>query len=239
MQKKPEIKRQFEVIDNGEKTTLGICSPTQRALQEAAMKYSKIFSDAVRQGFLLNTEVEKIIKDRGIWGPEKQKEIEGVVEEIEIKEGFIKDETVPKEDKIKIAYELINLRDKKFKMQREINTIYNNTAENRAEEARLQFLTSQCIVRVPNCEKFFRNYEDFIEKSGTPAAGEAVYQLITFMNGLDADFLDKLPESPYIKEEQEKIIKELKKASESLDKKAEVEKAAEPQEKIEEIKKNN
>ena len=224
MRKKlPEIKRKFETIGiNNETIELGIIVPSQKVLQEAAFQYSKAFSKGLREGLLTNAEAEKIVKERGLWGAEKLKEIAEIEEEIDLKERILVDkekEKLSDNVALEIAYELATLRDKKFNLQRPIQSIYNNTAESRAEEIRIEFLTSNCIINPKDNKIFFKNHDDFLDMADGPAARESVYQLMTFMNGLDANFLEKLPEAPYIKKEQEKILKKLEEDTKKLEKK--------------------
>jgi hypothetical protein len=196
-----KIERKFDTKDGDNTITLGIVKPTQKIIQESQMQYSKAFSDYFRKGLLLNKEVEKIVKERDLWDEKSREEFNDLQEGIQKKEDFLNEKNLElnDEDAITAAYELSALREEKWRLQREVQSIYDNTAERRAEDVRVQYLTSQCIYDVKTNKSYFKNYEDFIDKSDTQVVGDSIYQMMIYLNGLEQNFMDVLPETKYIK----------------------------------------
>jgi len=207
MKKKPAIERKFTTEnEDGKELILGIIKPTQKILQEANMKYSKSFGDGMRDGLLINREAEKIIKERNLWDEEVTEDFKNIQNEIFEKEKFLFGiHELTDEKAIAAAHELSILRERRWAAQRHIQSIYNNTAESRADEMRIQYIASQCMYNIDTNEPYYKSYNDFVDKSDTKAAGDSVYQVMIFLNGLSQNFMDELPEAKYLKAETEVV----------------------------------
>lgn len=215
---KKDIKRTFDSVDESGKTvTLGIVIPTQKIIQDAQLQYAKAFSKCLRDGLLVNAEAQKVIRDRDLWDKNVEQEFYNLTKDIAAKEKILNDGIILNDKNLTdTAYEVAFLREKRYQLQRQTQSIYNNTAENRADEVRVQYLTSQCIVDAKTGEAYFKSFDDFLEKLDTKIAADCSVQMMTYMNGLDANFMDNLPEARYIKklaelseEEEKKQIEEV------------------------------
>jgi hypothetical protein len=74
----------------------------------------------------------------------------------------------------------------------------SHTAEGQADNARFNYLVSACVVYKNNGNKYFKNYEDYLNRASDPVSFIAAQKLASIMYGLDSDFEKKLPENKFL-----------------------------------------
>jgi hypothetical protein len=77
-----------------------------------------------------------------------------------------------------------------------INSILNNSAEEYAQRIKEDYLTSQCIYS--GGKKYFVDYNDYLSKTTDLVYIIGKSHVVGLMNGIEDDFMLKLPESKYL-----------------------------------------
>lgn len=187
-EKMVEVQTGKRVFDTDKYGLLSIRFPKVEENRLADWEYSKVFQQAVMDDIPTNREMEELIKRKKLWTEEDDKKIEDIRLDIEKQLTLLsKMETEknmkPIEDKINA------LRDEIFALQQEKQKYYNNTAESKADEAKMSFLIYKCTQVADTGKRLWETYGDFKEEEDQTTVNQIVYQFLTFINGLPADFL--------------------------------------------------
>lgn len=187
-EKMTEVQTGRRVFDSEKYGLLQIRYPRVEENRLADWEYSKVFQQAIMDDIPTNREMEELIKKKKLWTKKDDEKIEKIREEINKQLTILsKMETekniAPIEDKIE------ELRDEMFALQQEKQRYFNNTAEAKADEAKMSFLIHKCTEYADNNSPVWATYTDFKNEEDQATVNMIVYQFLTFINGLPADFL--------------------------------------------------
>ena len=179
-----------------------IKKPTSRVSQEAQRVYSSEFMKSLEQGLMVKAKLKKFLQDHGVWTEEQEKEEERIskkINQLEVelyKGGKDKKRISLAEGKAK-AIEMKDLRLKYAQLIAERQSYESNTAESMADNARFDFLVSECTFNEDGT-KVYSSYEDYQVRSNEELAYEAASTLAQFLYSLEDDFAKKLPENQFL-----------------------------------------
>jgi len=216
-----ESRRKFAAPDG--KDDSFIAAPTAEDIRGADWNYSKVYTNSLVEGITTSAEMMDILMRRGIIGPEfeqRQRELNDDLATKVIKLQGIADV----DEKQLLAMEVANAREELFNWNQRLNGPMSNTCEQIADDARLEYLTSQ-IVQREDGTKVWEAYEDFLHEKNQGLALRARFEVMLYLQGLSSDFLETTPEAVAMKEIEEEIQKKATAALKELEeetKKAEV-----------------
>jgi hypothetical protein len=187
-EKMVEVQTGKRAFDTEKYGLLQIRFPKVEENRLADWEYSKVFMQACNDDIPTNREVEELIKRKRLWTEEDDNKIDEIRAQIDVQVVLLsKMETEknkkPIEDKINA------LRQEIFNMQQERQKYFNNTAESKADEAKMSFLIHKCTEYADTGKAVWVTYKDFKEEEDQATVNEIVFQFLTFINGLPADFL--------------------------------------------------
>ena len=165
--------------------------------RRAEWEFSKILNEAILDGIPTNREMEKMLRDRKIWTEEDDNKIINFDKQIEAQIAMLEKMT---EDKaIEQVQTTINrLRNEQMILQSERQRFFQQTAESKAEEAKLSFLVYKCAMNADTEEPVWKTYEDFKNEEDQITANQIALTFLSLIHGLDINF------SAESQEEQEK-----------------------------------
>lgn len=223
-EKQEDTRRNFDFQvdeDTTVKYYLGI--PSSDQIRKADWHYSKVYNKALVDGVATQAEMLDILHRRNILGPEYEKRLEELQTTIAIKITEMQDEKNDVE-KAQRALEIRDLRDKLYQWNQRATGPLSNTCEQIAEDAKLEYLTSTA-VQAEDKTPVWASFDEFIGEENQRLLLKSRFEVLLWMQGLDADFLEKTPENLVIKElaenqEKQKEAKRLKAAAEESEKMA-------------------
>lgn len=221
----------FEDPISGESTTYYIANPTGEDIRKAEWQYSKVYSQAIVDEFLTQSQMLSVLEKKGIINEEYYQEVESTRTSLAAE--LFKLENIPEDsseiERESIALEAAALRDKLFRINHKLQGPLTNTCENLAEDSRIEFLTSR-VVENKDGSKVWKSYDEYCKEEDTTFAVKARFEVMLWLQGLESNFLENTPERTALRE----IAKSrLDKIYDDLKNKAEIEKKE--QEKAEEI----
>lgn len=184
-----EIKTGRRVFDTKKYGLLQIRFPKVEENRLADWEYSKVFQQAIMDDIPTNKEMTKLIERKGLWSKEDDDKIESLNEEIQKQVTVLSKMSEGSKNMDKVQEKINELRQEIFQMQQERQRWYNNTAESKAEESKMSFLIYKCTEFADSGKNVWAKYEDFKGEEDQESVNTIVYQFITFINGLPADFL--------------------------------------------------
>lgn len=193
--------------------TYYINTPNAEDIKGADWQYSKVYTKSLVEGISTSSEMHDILTRRGIIGPDyeqRRAELETLLS------GKILDlaGTPSTTDKQLSALEVAKAREELFRWNQRLNGPMSNTCEQIADDARLEYLSSR-MVENEDGSKIWETFEDYLAEPDQPLALTARFQVMLYLQGMEADFLDNTPEAVAMREvetELTTIAKELAKA---------------------------
>lgn len=121
--------------------------PSVKDEQDAKRHYDKVYIPLFRDKCLLEFEVEKVARERGVWDDARQQRVNDILKKIQLKErelaGRVGDLTL--EEKKAVAWEIGRLRREAMDTEQSLTELTRMTAESRAEAERVDFLVHRSI----------------------------------------------------------------------------------------------
>jgi|688.fasta_scaffold274832_2 hypothetical protein len=192
-----------EVNINNNKLKIIVKKPNNVVLSQAQRVGAKAWTDCVRDGIMTKKELEKFMKEQGIWDDGKDKEQKNLIDEISSLEKslYIGSQghaqlkaSDGKEIAIKMRVKRAELRD----LIAERISLEQNTAESISDNARFDYLVANCAF-YENGQKVYNSLEEYQSKADVEPAFTAATTLAAMLYSVDRDFEAKLPENKFLK----------------------------------------
>jgi len=210
---------------NGEPEHYFIADPSGEDVRKADWQYSKIFNQALADGFPTQAQMVDVLKERGIISDDYTKEVEQT--RIELATALFRlDNLLPDAtdfDREQTAIEVAALRDKLFRLNQRVNGPLANTCENLAEDARIEFLTSR-IIQKQDGIRVWKDFDTYRATDNTPLTVKSRFEVMLWLQGLESNFLEKTPEQETLRDVAKRRIDDtLKRLEDSANAQAEQE----------------
>lgn len=187
-EKMTEVQTGKRVFDTEKYGLLQIRYPKVEESRLADWEYSKVFQQAIMDDIPTNREMEEVILKKKLWTQKDDDKIEKIKDEIN-KQLTILSKMESEKNMAPIEDKINELRDEMFGLQQEKQKYFNNTAEAKADEAKMSFLIHKCTEKADDNKPVWPKYSDFKNEEDQMTVNQIVYQFLTFINGLPADFL--------------------------------------------------
>lgn len=183
-----EVQTGKRVFDTDKYGLLQIRYPKVEENRLADWEYSKVFQQAIMDEIPTNREMEELIKRRKLWTAEDDENVAKLEEEIN-KQLVMLSKMESEKAIVPIQEKIGMLRNEIFQMQQQRQSYFNNTAESKADEAKMSFLIHKCTEFADSENPVWKTYEDFKNEGDQLTVNAIVYQFLTFINGLPAEIL--------------------------------------------------
>jgi hypothetical protein len=186
-----------------------INTPSAMVIREADWAYSKIYTKALQEGIPTASEMQDILKKRGIIGPEyddRAVELATELDNILAKMDSEKDDDI----KRKLALDASEIRNEIFMWNQRLNGPMANTCEQMADDSRLESITAGIVVDKDG-NKVWEDHDAFVTTDKGELAATAKFEVMLFLQGLDSDFLEKVPENEVMRDLDNKATEAINK----------------------------
>lgn len=189
-----------------EEITLKFRRPTQAILSKAELTYRSAFSKAFRADIITSAEVEKMLRERGIWNEDHQNKDGQLRDEILDLEQKLEDHSLSNEQGESVCVEIDDKRMELIRLGSIYQQIADNTCETIANEARNQFLCAECIMDNKTGLRVYKDVNDYLvrrdEALATDAFRETVIATLEILAGraLPSDLTEDFPENKWKRE---------------------------------------
>ncbi len=153
-------------------------------LSGAELKYSAIFSKALREGVLTNAAMIKIMLEQKMWTEEEEKELREARTKVQELEKSFNDAKTPKK-KEEFALSLRLARFSLNFISNKQTRMLNNTAESLADYEKLKYICFMSLTD-DNGNRVFSTYDEFANANdGHPEIQEAIKLIMYKQAGVD------------------------------------------------------
>jgi len=176
--------------------------PTNNIISASDRHRAKVWNKCLVDDILTKAELGSVLRERDIWDDEKAKETEDILKQISKLEkelygvGSTK-KTATVSDGRRLAIRMRELRIKLRDIMSEKIALEENTAEAIAENAKFDYLVSECTM-YDNGERVYSSLDDYSSKSSDEIAFAAAGQLANMLFALDPNFEKNLPENKFL-----------------------------------------
>lgn len=194
-----EKEKKVTLTIDGSELTIVVKRPAGKVVSDAQRVSAKVWTDCVRDGIMTKKELKKFMKENGVWDDKKDNEQEKLNQEIINLEKrlYLGDKLTTSEAK-KIAIEMRVKRNELRELIGERLSLEQNTAESLSDNARFDFLVSQCTFKEDGVTKFYSSIDEYNANSEADVAVAAATALAEIMYSLDKDFEARLPENKFL-----------------------------------------
>ncbi len=172
-----------------------VVSPTAGQLIESKSAYTMAFRKAIEAGAYLRKSFDKVLEDQGLWSSDKTKRIASLQFLLAKLERKLNSKIKLSEAKL-VAKQLAEARNELRELVYERTALDDRTTEGQAEQARLEYLCSVCLLDYNTRKPVFENATDMIG-SGSNFVSTALDKLAAMVYEVDPDFESKLPEKKF------------------------------------------
>jgi len=188
----------FKCPVNGDEKEFEIIASSLAVQRESMKIYNQAFSDAVKSGSIVRAKLDDLLRDQGLWNENKDIEFVTLQKQILEKERLLAKGGISLKQARSIAVQMKNLRLKLRDLISVKTELDTHTAEGQADNARFNYLVSQCVVYKDTKKPYFSSYEDYLNRNTELVAILGAQKLASIMYGLDSDFEKKLPENKFL-----------------------------------------
>ena len=193
-----EDSRLLEFEYEGNNLSLYIEKPSADDLAEADVQKSLTYQNGIRRGLPLKSELEKIMKERGISNEEVEEEIKKIQKDLIKKLDKLEAGGIALEDAKKLAIEINDLRNDIIIKLSDKRDFMVTTVEGKAEQSYLDYLVSATTVyNDDRKKKYFKDYKDYLSRKSDEDAFRIAQRYAEIM--YDTIFDErKLPENEFL-----------------------------------------
>lgn len=186
-----EIKTGKRLFRDDDGELLQVRFPKVEENRLADWEYSKVLMEAIKDGIPTAKQMAKMIEELGLWSKEDDDKIVALQEEIN-KQITVMGKLTEGSKNYEKAQDTINdLRQEILDIQQDKQRLYNNTAESKAEEAKMSFLVFKCSEYADGEKPLWSSYNEFKNEQDQAKVNKIVYQFLTFVNGIPVDLLQE------------------------------------------------
>jgi len=194
------LTRSFSATINDKEVSLFVKAPSLQDQREATKVYNQNFSEALKAKAVVRAKLDDVLMEQGLWDANKQAQFTKVQNDILEGERKLAKGGISILEAKKVALNMKKSRDDLRDLIAVKTNLDTHTAEGQADNARFNYLVSACTVYTDTKEQYFKNYEDYLNRSSDPVAILAAQNLAGMLYGLENDYESKLPENRFLKQ---------------------------------------
>jgi hypothetical protein len=170
-------------LDNGQIVKIKVIRPTNRLNSEAQRIGATVWTQCIQDGVMTKQELQRILKEKGIWGKEqeqKEKDITSEIAELEKKLYLNKKKKLKLSEAKNFA---IDMRKKRNELRDHIAqriALEGNTAEALSDNAKFDFLVANCTF-YENGNKVYNTLESYQDSADDVAIAVVVHKPQVFL----------------------------------------------------------
>lgn len=171
-------------------TVLKTRLPNVVETQEADWEFSRVFNKAIMQGIPPRAAMLKQMMELNVWTQEEEEETSSLRAGIDSKhielEEARKEEPVDEDKIAEIENEIRVAQQEYWVHTQKLNGLLSHTAENKAEDAKLYYLTFLC-TETEEGDKVWKDMDAFRADTNSERINTAILQLMLLQSGLSKE----------------------------------------------------
>lgn len=191
--------KNFTVTVDENKLELMVKSPSINDQREAQKVYNHAFTDAIKSKCVVRAKMDDLLEEQGLWSTEKQGEYNQLQEDLLACERQLAKGGISLKKARQLALDMRKYRENIRSLISVKTSLDNHSAEGQADNARFNYLVSVCLVYSHNNQPYYKNMEEYLNRSNEEVAVLGAQHLASMLFGLDNDYETNLPENKFLK----------------------------------------
>lgn len=185
-----EIETYLEQIFTGSKivdvdgVTILLKHPDNRVLMKARSIYDFEYKQSVEEGLLPAKDMQKLIEERNLISTEDREKISKLESKLEAQKVILAKTTKVKANQDRIKGIIHNLEEEIRQLKLKEKSKLSMTADNKAEESKILFLSWQGVFDFETDKKYWPDYKDFLNESDSSFRNKVISEFIMFYGGI-------------------------------------------------------
>lgn len=197
-------KKEFTIVEpDGKEIKLVFRQPTYEEITEADKIYASKISELIRENtkgrLVLRQEVNKFMRESGLWTEKDEKELQEAHNYILDALGKLKKGGTKLTEGRQLAISIMDKRREIFNLNRKFNFLDNATIESVAENEKNDYLVYAGTEYADTNERYWNSFEDMKGDKLSTAYDKAANVAVTVLYNVNTDFESDLPESKWLK----------------------------------------
>lgn len=177
---------------------LAVRQPTSEERTRGKIEYNKAVKRAIEEGHILRAKLEDYVTKQGLWNDEMESKDKELLESIDKATRKLRGGNMTLSEAKKLCFEIMDLRSERLSHIAVKSNLDNITAEAFGEQAQFDYLVSVCTVYNDTGKPYFKDVDDYKNRSTTPEAFEAANNLSVLLYNIQA-YQESLPENKFLK----------------------------------------
>lgn len=192
----------FKATVDGVEKEFSVLNPTQEQRTQAQIVYSVTISKTVQAAQktkdkpLMRAQLGTLLE--GIWTDEDEETVQKINDKIDALVLKLKKGGAKLSEAVKWAFDIIDARNELAVAQAKRNALNEATVESIADNARFDYLVSECTV-YKDGGKVFKNVDEYKNSTGD-LADKAARNMAFILYQLDPSYQENLPEYKFLKQ---------------------------------------
>lgn len=194
-------------VKNEDCVDVEICvvSPSHKMIQDANLIYNIKVASCIRDGqgsnerLLLRAEVEDYLIKTNVWSNIDKLKMEELGMGVRARELMLRKGGLKVSEGRQIAIEMNELRNQMLQLYTKRQQLDSATIESAAENHRFNFLASKCILNKLTEKSYYKDFNDYLNRSHEIVAMEGAKKLAKMLYGLEESIKSSLFEIKWLK----------------------------------------
>jgi len=192
------MKRKFTITEpSGNTVELAVVFPSVEQKANADIHKSVMFGKYAKSGVLFKDVILKLMRDQGMWDDERESQREELLTIISQGTEKLLAVGIMKSEAKEIALKVRSARVILTSLMSEYNNLEQNSVEGKAEQAKFEWLISQCTLYNEDGKKYFASLTDYKNKEDEPHVQKIANEFQTLYYDIDS-VLRELPENKFL-----------------------------------------
>jgi len=181
-----------KVFCDSKETVLCLIHPFCVDRLYSSFLYESAYNEALDSGLLSRDKLEEIIRKRGLVTEKEERYEQDLIKRIEGQEALFDKMRFAKDKKNKVKENINRLKSELFELRSKINSFYSLSAENIANEVKINYLCWASCYKESGVGRFWDTYFDFDLEKNFEFRSNVVNALLNFLVGFSEKSLRKL-----------------------------------------------
>lgn len=197
----------IETIDeDGNKIKLDIIKPNNKTQKEAQRQYNLKIAQLLKRSvetnetLLTRSQLDEYLSKIGVWTEEHEKKFLSIQLEIRSCELILRKGGIKLSEARAVAIRAKSMRAQLMNMYMKRNEFDASTIESMAEEHKMHYLISECVLKHNSQLKYFNGINDYINKSDQKASIDCAIEISAMLYGYNKNFDNELIENKWLVE---------------------------------------
>ena len=178
------------------KVVVNVVPPDYKSEQEMRVAYAKSYRQAIQQGVATRPSMLELMRIEKIWSETQENELTELTIHAALLEAALNEQEEQAKQK-DLVLELTKVRSKIYELVSIKTLPLEHTAEQLAEDVRMDFYIATCTFDENGC-RYFRSHEDFLKRRHE-ADAEKIYQsVVEELSKDNIEMLRQLPEHQWL-----------------------------------------